>query len=128
MRGLWPNLIPTRFNRKSREAWVKPPPFFASNCANLLDSLDRTTSVRRAVALGQKLIELRLIARVAQSVEEFLKRLLFFIQPPQRFRPVFVESAVAGAPPIALLPHGMPFFPGSPPGFTTLLPIHAAMS
>src|SRR5215212_10134185 len=48
------------------------------------------------LALGHELVELGLVASLAQALEEFGEFLLLFLQPAQRVGPIFIKGVIAG--------------------------------
>src|ERR1700722_13139353 len=74
-------------------------------------------TLRPRPALSHELVELRLILRHTQPVEERRKLLLLLLQPPQRLLAIFVESPVParlrGAPATAIRPRRPRAGPGA---------------
>src|SRR5699024_9646399 len=55
----------------------------------------RIASLRAAVAaLGHELVELGLVLGLAQTIEEFLERRLFLLEPPERLLAILVKGRV----------------------------------
>ena len=53
--------------------------------------------LRPVAALGHEFVELRLVLGVAKPLQEVHEFLLLFLEPAQRFGPIFVESGIAAA-------------------------------
>ncbi len=59
--------------------------------------LNLHAAFRRSAALRHELVELGLVLREPQPVEELRKLLLLFLEPAQRLRAIFIERAIAAA-------------------------------